>query len=271
MCDAKIRPDVDAMHAVRLLADLTPAAMSDRPPDNDAGRFSPPAGLPAAGLPVTESGGSFATAAEPADPLIDRLRAGDQLALGELFARHRPQLRRMVDLRLDPRLAARVDPSDVLQEAYVDALARHGHYFAKPGGSFYVWLRLIVGQRLIDLHRHHVTARMRGADREQAAAARPAGATATSLSLARHLVAQMDSPSQVARRGEALAQVQAALEGLDEVDREILTLRHFEELTNNEVAELLGLEKAAASNRYVRALGRLRNALATVPGFFEEE
>jgi RNA polymerase sigma-70 factor (ECF subfamily) len=204
------------------------------------------------------------------DPLLDRLRAGDQRALGELFARHRPQLRRMVDLRLDPRLAARVDASDVLQEAYVDALARYGHYFAKPGGSFYVWLRLIVGQRLIDLHRHHVTAQMRGAGREQQAA-RPAGAAATSLSLARHLIAQMDSPSQVTRRGEALAQVQAALEGLDEVDREVLTLRHFEELTNNEVAELLGLEKAAASNRYVRALTRLRQALATVPGFFEEE
>jgi RNA polymerase sigma-70 factor (ECF subfamily) len=228
----------------------------------------------------TEAGHTDAGRATPAppapgsaDPLLDRLRGGDQQALAELFARHRPQLRRMVDLRIDPRLAARVDPSDVLQEAYVDALARYGHYFAKPGGSFYVWLRLIVGQRLIDLHRRHVTAKMRGAGQERAAAAYPAGggAPATSLSLARHLIAQMDSPSQVARQGEALAQVQGALESLDEVDREILTLRHFEELTNNEVAELLGLEKAAASNRYVRALGRLRQALASVPGFFEEE
>ncbi|HEX8916676.1 MAG TPA: sigma-70 family RNA polymerase sigma factor, partial [Humisphaera sp.] len=196
---------------------------------------------------------------------------GDQQALAELFTRYRPQLRRMVDLRIDPRLAARLSPSDVLQEAYVDALARHRHYFEKPGGSFYVWLRLIVQQRMIDLHRRHVEAKMRGADREQRAAAAPAGAAATSLSLARHLVAQMQSPSQVVRHEETLAQVQAALDGLDDIDREILTLRHFEELSNNEVAQTLGLEKAAASNRYVRALTRLRQALATVPGFFEEE
>src|SRR4051794_24761581 len=90
------------------------------------------------------------------DLLIARLRDGDQLALGELFTLFRPQLRRMVDLRMDPRLAARVAPSDVLQEAYVDALNRYEHYFKKPGASFYVWLRLIVSQRLIDLHRRHV-------------------------------------------------------------------------------------------------------------------
>jgi RNA polymerase sigma-70 factor (ECF subfamily) len=174
----------------------------------------------------------------------------------------------MVDLRLDPRVAARVGASDVLQEAYVDALARYEHYFKKPGGSFYVWLRLVVGQRLVDLHRRHVAAKMRAAGQEHVPTA---GVAATSLSLARHLVARMESPSQVARQAETLDQVHAALESLDEVDREILTLRHFEELTNNEVAELLGLEKAAASNRYVRALGRLRQALAKVPGFFDDD
>ena len=133
--------------------------------------------------------------------------------------------------------------------------------------SLYVWLRLIVNQRLIDLHRHHVVAKMRSANQE----AGPPIAHATSLSLARHLIAQMDSPSQVARHGEMLGKVQEALETMDEIDREILTLRHFEELSNNEVAELLGLEKAAASNRYVRALGRLRQALAQIPGFFDED
>jgi RNA polymerase sigma-70 factor (ECF subfamily) len=207
---------------------------------------------------------------EPIDPLLERLRGGDQQALAALFTHFRPQLRRMVDLRMDPRLAARLSPSDVLQESYVDALARYGHFFEKPGMSFYVWLRLIVSQRLIDLHRRHVVAKMRSAGQEQLAAA-PAGAAATSLSLARHLVAQMESPSQVVRREETLVQVQRALDSLDDIDREILTLRHFEELGNNEVAQLLGLEKAAASNRYVRALTRLRQALATVPGFFDEE
>lgn len=201
------------------------------------------------------------------DPLLSRLRDGDRDALALLFAHYRPQLRRMVELRLDPRLGARMAPSDVLQEAYLSALARVEHFFRKEGVSFYVWLRLVVNQSLIDLHRRHIAAKMRNADREAA----PAWAHATSLSLARHLVAQMDSPSTVVRQDETLAQVQGALESLDPLDREILTLRHFEELSNNEVAELLGLQKAAASNRYVRALGRLREALAQVPGFFEDE
>lgn len=201
------------------------------------------------------------------DALLDRLRAGQQEALGELFDRYRPQLRRMVELRLDPRLAARVAASDVLQEAYIDSLSRYEHFFKREGVSFYVWLRLVVNQTLIDLHRRHLAAKMRNAGQETA----PAWAHATSVSLARHLVARMDSPSQIVRKDEMLAQVQAALESLDPMDREILTLRHFEELGNNEVAELLGLQKAAASNRYVRALGRLREALANVPGFFEDD
>ncbi len=170
----------------------------------------------------------------------------------------------MVELRLDPRLGARVAPSDVLQQAYVDCLTRYEHFFNRQGASFYVWLRLVVNQSLVDLHRRHLAAKMRDAGQE----ASPNWTAATSVSLARHLVAQMESPSQIVRKEEMLTQVQAALETLEPLDREILTLRHFEELGNNEVAELLGLAKAAASNRYVRALGRLRQALAKVPGFF---
>jgi RNA polymerase sigma-70 factor (ECF subfamily) len=200
------------------------------------------------------------------EPLIERLRNGQHDALAELFARYRSQLRRMVELRLDPRVATRVAPSDVLQDAFLDASARVEHYFRKEGVSFYVWLRLVVNQSLVDLHRRHLEAKKRGVDREAASAWTPA----TSISLARQLVAQMESPSQVVRQEETLAQVQLALEGLEPLDREILTLRHFEELSNNEVAELLGLQKAAASNRYVRALARLREALARIPGFFED-
>ncbi len=200
-------------------------------------------------------------------PLLTRLRKGDQDALARLFDQFRPQLRRMVDLRLDPRLSPRVAPSDVLQEAYVDALTRFEHFFDREGMSFYVWLRLVVNQSLVDMHRRHLGARMRDAAKE----ANVGWAHATSVSLARHLVAQMDTPSQVMRQDEALSQVQSALESLEPLDREILTLRHFEEMTNNEVAELLGLQKAAASNRYVRALGRLREVLAKVPGFFEDD
>jgi RNA polymerase sigma-70 factor (ECF subfamily) len=206
--------------------------------------------------------------------LLDRLRSGDQQALGELFARFRPQLRRMVELRIDPRLAARVGASDVLQEAYVDALKRQQHFFERENVSFYVWLRLVVNQSLVDTHRRHLGAKMRDAGQEQSIPPTAGGgshwAAATSISLARHLVAQVQSPSQVLRQEETLQQVQAALESLEPLDREVLTLRHFEELSNNEVAELLGLQKAAASNRYVRALGRLREALGKVPGFFED-
>lgn len=201
------------------------------------------------------------------EPLLSRLKAGERKALGELFDRYRPQLRRMIELRLDPRVGTRAAPSDVLQEAFLDASARVEHFFRREGVSFYVWLRLIVNQSLIDLHRKHLDAKMRGASREVA----PVWTHATSVSLARHLVAQLNSPSQVVSQGETLAHVQAALEGLDPLDREILTLRHFEELSNNEVAELLGLQKAAASNRYVRALGRLREALERIPGFFDQE
>jgi RNA polymerase sigma-70 factor (ECF subfamily) len=201
------------------------------------------------------------------EPLLSRLRAGERQALAELFDRYRPQLRRMIELRLDPRVGPRVAPSDVLQEAFLDASARVEHFFKREGVSFYVWLRLIVNQSLIDLHRRHLEAKMRGAGREVL----PAWTHATSVSLARHLIARMDSPSQVASQEETLSQVQAALDGLDPLDREILTLRHFEELSNNEVAELLGLQKAAASNRYIRALGRLREALDKIPGFFDDE
>ena len=201
------------------------------------------------------------------EPLLERLRKKDPDALAQLFARYRPQLRRMVELRLDPRVGTRVAPSDVLQDAYVDASTRIEHFFRKEGVSFYVWLRLVVNQSLVDVHRRHLQAQMRGVNREAA----PAWTPATSISLARHLVAQMESPSEIVSHEETLSQVQAALEGLDSLDREILTLRHFEELSNNEVAELLGLQKAAASNRYVRALGRLRQALEQIPGFFDDE
>src|SRR4051812_35408619 len=158
--------------------------------------------------------------------LVTRLRDGDPEALAKLFDQFRPQLRRMVDLRLDPRLGARVAPSDVLQEAYVDALTRYEHFFEREGMSFYVWLRLVVNQSLIDLHRRHLSTRMRDAGKE----ASLNWMHATSVSLARHLVAHMETPSQAMRHDEALSQVQSALDSLDPLDREILTLRHFEEL-----------------------------------------
>src|SRR4051812_36165153 len=113
-------------------------------------------------------------------PLLDRLRGGEQAALAELFGRYRPQLRRMVELRLDPRLGPRVAPSDVLQEAYVDCLSRYEHFFRREGMSFYVWMRLVVNQRLVDLHRRHLSSKKRDAAQE----ASTPWTAATSVSLA---------------------------------------------------------------------------------------
>jgi len=206
----------------------------------------------------------------PTDPdpdlaaLVARLRDGDQHALGELFARHRERLRRMVDIRLDHRLAGRVSASDVLQEAYIDALKRVEHYFAKPDQTFFGWLRLIVGQRLADVHREHLAGK-RDAGRE--VGLHRDGAGADSGCLAACLLGNLSSPSRAAERNETHAQLEAALDRMDPLDREVLALRHFEELSNGDTADLLGIQPAAASKRYVRALARLKQILESLPGF----
>lgn len=195
--------------------------------------------------------------------LLARLRAGDQSALAELFARHRDRLRRMVELRLDHRLAGRVSASDVLQEAYIDALKRVEHYFAKPGLPFYGWLRLVVGQRVADVHREHLAGK-RNVGREVGMYRGPA---ADSACLAARLLGSLSSPSHTAQRNETFAQLEEALDQIDPLDREVLALRHFEELSNTETAGLLGIQPAAASKRYVRALARLKQVLERIPGF----
>ena len=170
---------------------------------------------------------------------------------------------------MDPRLNGRVSPSDVLQEAYLDAVQRVPHFLSKPEMPFHVWLRLVTGQRLIDVHRQHLGAQMRSVGQEVSLDRGYPMAEASSICLAAHLVGSITSPSEVAARGELLDAVETALDGLEPIDREVLSLRHFEELSNTETAEILGIEKAAASKRYVRALERLKGALATVPGMFE--
>ena len=197
--------------------------------------------------------------------LLERLREGDAHALGELFALHQDPLRRMINFRLDHRLNGRVSPSDVLQEAYIDAMKRVEHFLDKPEMPFFVWLRLIVAQRLVDVHRQHLGAQIRAAGNE-VSIDRCGPSAATSVCLARHLVADHPSPSQAAMHEESVAQLEKVLDGMDPIDREVLALRHFEELSNQQVAEVLGLEKAAASKRYVRALVRLKEALARLPG-----
>ena len=203
------------------------------------------------------------------EPLVARLKGGDEEALAELFSLYRERLKRMVEFRMDRRLRGRLDASDVLQDAYIDALQRVRHYVDKPEMSFFVWLRQVTMQRLIDVYRFHLEAKTR--DAKQEAVIRHGDLSAvTSASMAAQLVGSLTSPSQRVMRAELIGQVEEALDGMDAIDREVLALRHFEELTNNEIAEVLGITKAGASNRYVRALSRLRNVLLKVPGFFDD-
>jgi RNA polymerase sigma-70 factor, ECF subfamily len=204
----------------------------------------------------------------PCDDVLHRAATGDQEALAHVFARYRDRLRLMVRLRLDRRLQGRLDPSDVLQEAYLDFARRLPEYAREPAMPFYLWLRLLTGQRLVDLHRMHLGAKMRDAGQE-VSLYRGALPQASSASLAAQLLGRLTSASRAAMRAETQIRVQEALNRMDALDREVLTLRHFEMLSNDEAATVLGIKKSAASNRYIRALKRLKELLATLPGFEE--
>jgi RNA polymerase sigma-70 factor (ECF subfamily) len=173
----------------------------------------------------------------------------------------------MVDLRLDRRVAARVDASDVLQEAYMDASQQLEQYVAKRPMSLFLWLRFLTGQRLMAIHRKHLGAQKRDA-KQEVALFRPVAPEIDSQSLSCSLIGRMTSPSMAAIRVELQIHFQEAVDGLEPLDREILALRHYEELTNQEAAEELAITPAAASKRYIRALERLRAALAAAPGLF---
>jgi RNA polymerase sigma-70 factor (ECF subfamily) len=174
----------------------------------------------------------------------------------------------MVTLRLDRRLQGRLDPSDILQEAYLDVARRADEYAGRMDMSFFVWLRLVTGQKLLEMHRRHLGAQRRDAGREISLQGSPLPAVSSQL-LASQFVGQLSTASQAAMRAEQQARLEQLLNSLEPVDREILTLRHFEELSNKEVAEVLNMSKTAASNRYIRALKRLKDLLAGTPGFFQ--
>jgi RNA polymerase sigma-70 factor (ECF subfamily) len=200
--------------------------------------------------------------------LLDRARAGDRAALNELFARHHARLRCMVELRLDRRLQARIDASDVIQDAYVDVTARLDEYLRDPRLPFFLWLRWIVGERLLKLHRHHLGTQMRDAGLE-VSIYRGALPAASSAALAAQLLGKHTSPTQAAVRAERMLRLQEAINSLDPMDREVLSLRHFEEMSLAETALSLAIEESAAAKRYVRALRRLKAILASMPGGLE--
>jgi RNA polymerase sigma-70 factor, ECF subfamily len=197
--------------------------------------------------------------------LVERVATGDREAMVELLARYRARLRRMVALRLDPRLQGRVDASDVIQEGYLEAIRRLEEYIRDPSVSFYIWLRFLVGQRVAECHRRYLKRPGRDVGRE-VSIYRGAMPGVSSGALAARLLGKLTSPTQAAVRAERKLQLQEALNTMDPIDREILVLRHYEQMSNVDVAAVLGLEKAAASKRYTRALERLGEILASLPG-----
>ena len=204
---------------------------------------------------------------DPTDP-IDQLRR-DPRALAAFFEQQRDRLRRMVELRLDPRLRARLDASDVVQDAFLDVARDLDAYLADPKLPPLLWLRLHVGRRLTTLHRQHLGTVMRDAGRDislfQGALPEASSAALASMLLGRHT-----SPTQAAQRAERMLRVQEALNSLDPIDREVLALRHFEQLGRAEAALVLGISQEAGAKRYFRALKRLKGILATMPGDWED-
>jgi RNA polymerase sigma-70 factor (ECF subfamily) len=171
----------------------------------------------------------------------------------------------MVALRLDPRLQGRIDPSDVIQEAFLEASVRLPEYLRQADVPFFLWLRFLTGQKLVTLHRPHLGARMRDAGRE-VSLYRGRLPETSSAALAAQLLGHDPRPSEAAVRAERKLRLQAALNSMDPLDREVLALRHFEQLSNAETAQVLGLQESAASKRYVRALKKLKGILTRMPG-----
>ena len=213
--------------------------------------------------------GSSVTNSGETDRLLRRVSQGDGQEWGALLELHRQRLRRMIALRLDQRLQGRIDASDVIQEAYLEASTRLADYLRQPTMPFFLWLRFLTGQKLVELHRHHLGAQMRDAGREVSLYRGSLPAT-SSAALAAQLLGHGTQPSEAAVRAERKIRLQEALNIMDPMDREVLALRHFEQLTTPEVAQVLGIKEAAASKRYLRALKRLKEILISMPGGMRE-
>ena len=208
--------------------------------------------------------------APEAAALLARAGGGDIEAWGALLARHQERLQSVIGFRLDPRLGRRIDPSDVMQEAFVSATARRAEFFAQSTQPLFLWLRWMVGNTLLELHRHHLGVQMRDARRETLSA-RPGSNddgddNNTRAALIAQLTAGITGPATAAARADIKARLNEAMDRMDAIDREVIALRHFEQLTTSEAAQVLGIQEDAAAKRYMRALVRLREMLADMPG-----
>jgi RNA polymerase sigma-70 factor (ECF subfamily) len=214
--------------------------------------MAPPSDVSGSGTP--SSGGSDP---QPTLELLDRVRDGDASAVNGLLARHRAALRRLIDLRMDRGVRHRVDASDIVQDVMLEANRRLADYLENPTMPFRLWLRHMARDRLIDAHRRHRVAANRSVDREVSLHV-PEGEDHSEADLGVHVADRELTPAAAATWHELQVRFAAAVEKLEEADREIVLLRHFEHLSTAEAAEVLGLSKPAAGMRYLRAMRRLR-------------
>jgi RNA polymerase sigma-70 factor (ECF subfamily) len=201
--------------------------------------------------------------------LLARAAAGDVAAWGALLAQHQDRLLDVITFRLDPRLRGRIDAADVMQETFISATARRAEFFQQSSQPLFLWLRWMVGNTLLELHRHHLGAQMRDVKREVHSGWLPDGAgrdDGTRGALVEQLTGGATGPATAAARAEVKARLEEALGRMDAIDREVLALRHYEHLTSSEAAQVLGIQEDAASKRYLRAVERLREILSDMPG-----
>jgi RNA polymerase sigma-70 factor (ECF subfamily) len=192
------------------------------------------------------------------DELLQQAKQGDDSAINHLMDRHRNSLRQLVRMRLDQKIQRRVDVSDVVQEILIEANRRLAKYLEEPLMPFHLWLRQIAQDRIIDAHRRHRASLRRSVDREIGLAA-PQGVDASSLQLAAILGDQHLTPAAAALQKEIAARIENAISRLEEKDAEVIILRHYELLSNQEIAKVLKLTEPAASMRYLRAIRRLKD------------
>jgi RNA polymerase sigma-70 factor (ECF subfamily) len=196
---------------------------------------------------------------------LEQAARGDQAAWAALLGRHQDRLRRLVALRLDPRLQRRLDVEDVLQEVFLEAATHLADYLRHPAWPFFLWLRGIAGNVLLALHRQHLGTKMRDVTRE-VTLDRGGLPEASSAALAAQLLGRDTRPSEAAMRAERKLLLEQALNTMEPLDREVLVLRHFEQLSRAETAQVLGVAEATAATRYLRALKRLKAILQSLPG-----
>jgi len=196
--------------------------------------------------------------------LLNNVRDGQAVAVEELMDRHRNSLRRMIQLRLDQRLMQRMDVSDVIQDVLIEANRRLSDYLKNPVIPFHLWIRQIAKDRIIDAHRRHRVSAKRSIDREQPQPGKGPFDQST-IELANQFRDQALTPAAAATQRELASQIESAVQMLRDNDREIILMRHYEQLDNQEIAQSLGLTEPAASMRYLRALKRLREIIEGMP------